>query len=83
MVLDGTTAKSFEVRPIGFPPIWFSLCFLWVFIVLHKTNVYENEQINRHQTVLLCKRSGTKSFPPKFVKEHYLFSILMIARNSR
>jgi len=83
MVLDGTTGKSFEVRPIGFSPIWFSICFIEPASFYIKINVYENEQINRHQNVLLLNRSGTKSFPPKFVKQYYLFSILMFARNSR
>jgi len=53
-----------------------SLFLLSGCIVLHKTTVYENEPINRHQSLLL-PGSDQRLFPTTIIKERNLFSIVM------
>ncbi|KQN34298.1 hypothetical protein ASE92_11850 [Pedobacter sp. Leaf41] len=75
--------KALRFALLAFSQSGFLITFTEFTSFYIKLTVYENEPIKRHQTLLLLYRSSTKSFPPKFVKERYLFSILMFARNSR
>ncbi|MEO8532531.1 MAG: hypothetical protein ABI441_02220 [Flavobacterium sp.] len=80
MVLDGTSFKSIEFRPIGVIPVWFPPAFIEPASFYIKTTVYENEQINRHQ-IISFQGNDKRLFPTTIVKERHLFSIVVFARN--
>jgi len=61
VVLDGTSFKSIEVRPIGFLSIWFPSAFVGYTLFYIKLTVYENEKIKRHQVGSL-QGSGIQLF---------------------
>jgi len=58
MVLDGTSLKSFEVRPIGSYQSGFPSAFIESASFYIKLTVYENERINLHHCLSLPGSEG-------------------------
>ena len=69
--------KALKFALLVFLPIWFPSAFVERASFYIKINVYENEQINRHQLESL-QGSGTTFISKVIFKEHYLFPILNI-----